>query len=128
MLGARDKKYICLGPASGFADHYGEPGPPHRITVCVECAAVIVGPAVDLTQAVGGAHSAPCGLPRMQVWSGMCACSFAVCRCAVGEFTAQSALSASALPLALGHCCCCHQMMHMSHTYCVRTPSCCRAL
>lgn len=24
MLGSQDKRYICLGPASGFGDHYGE--------------------------------------------------------------------------------------------------------
>lgn len=23
MLGSKDKRYVCLGPASGFADHYG---------------------------------------------------------------------------------------------------------
>lgn len=24
MLGSPDKRYMCLGPASGFSDHYGE--------------------------------------------------------------------------------------------------------
>lgn len=26
MLGSPDKRYVCLGPASGFSDHYGACG------------------------------------------------------------------------------------------------------
>jgi hypothetical protein len=26
MFGSPEKRFICLGPAAGFSDHYGEPG------------------------------------------------------------------------------------------------------
>jgi hypothetical protein len=31
MFGSPDKRFICLGPAAGFSDHYGEH---HAVLLC----------------------------------------------------------------------------------------------